>query len=75
MADIPHNFVKSRMVSDWIFVWKITLKNIQADGTNIPNFTSEHLEERKLSAEEEDTVKWAAASLYSGGADTVSSFV
>jgi hypothetical protein len=43
----------------------------QANGSNVPNFTSQHLERSKLSAEEEDTVKWAAASLYSGGADTV----
>jgi hypothetical protein len=55
MADVPHAFVKARL----------------AEGTDVPNFTSGHLERKTLSADEEDTVKWAAASLYSGGADTV----
>lgn len=40
-------------------------------GVTIPNFTASHLEGKDVDAEEEDTVKWAAASLYSGGADTV----
>jgi hypothetical protein len=56
MADIPHAFVRARV----------------ADGTNEPNFTSAHLAHKALTPDEEDTVKWAAASLYSGGADTVS---
>ncbi|EIN10379.1 cytochrome P450 [Punctularia strigosozonata HHB-11173 SS5] len=54
MANIPHEIVKSKVAS----------------GTAIPSFTSTHLEKKDLSAQEEDNVKWAAASLYSGGADT-----
>lgn len=54
MADGPHNRVKEEM----------------AAGKAKPSFTLQHLEDENLSAEEEDIVKWAAASLYSGGADT-----
>jgi hypothetical protein len=72
MADVPHAFVKRRMVcvvcDQVVFSY---LNHQQADGTNVPNFTSGHLEQKNISAEEEDIIKWAAASLYSGGADTV----
>jgi hypothetical protein len=37
----------------------------------VPNFVTNLLEGRQVSPEEEDEIKWAASSLYSGGADTV----
>ena len=46
---------------------------MQADGTNVSNFTSQNLEEG-LSEEDEQTLKWTAASLYAGGSDTVRPF-
>jgi hypothetical protein len=45
---------------------------LQAAGIAPKSFTSNLLEGRTLSAEEDHIVKWSAASLYSGGADTVS---
>jgi hypothetical protein len=50
MADMPYNFTKQQMAS----------------GTAVPSFTSNLLEEKKCSAEEEFNIKWSAASLYSG---------
>jgi len=41
-----------------------------AKGTAVPNFVTNLLEGRKVSPEEEEEIKWAASSLYSGGADT-----
>jgi hypothetical protein len=73
MADIPHDFVKSQMVCFQLLDCRICLLIFvleQACGTALPSFTSAHLE-KELSAREEDNVKWAAASLYSGGSDTV----
>lgn len=60
MADFPFDFVKSQ----------------QAAGTAEPSFTSKLLEERKqITPEEEYDIKWSAASLYSGGADTTVSAI
>ncbi|GJE86537.1 cytochrome P450 [Phanerochaete sordida] len=59
MADVPHEFVKRRM----------------AEHTNIPNYTSELLQNEKLEGDKEFNIKWSAASLYSGGADTTVSAV
>ncbi|EGO01644.1 hypothetical protein SERLA73DRAFT_177063 [Serpula lacrymans var. lacrymans S7.3] len=39
-------------------------------GTALPSFTSELLEDRAISAEEESIVKWSAQTLHIGGADT-----
>ncbi|KAA1465965.1 cytochrome P450 [Dentipellis sp. KUC8613] len=50
------------------------VKREMASGTAIPSFTSDLLEE-KLSPDQEFNVKWAAASLYSGGADTTVSAI
>lgn len=74
MANIPHNLVKSEMVCtrpipDFRLVY---MRDGQSKGTAAPSFTSTQLEAKTLSEQEEDNVKWAAASLYSGGADTVS---
>ncbi|KAH9986094.1 cytochrome P450 [Russula compacta] len=41
-----------------------------AKGTAVSNFVTNLLDGRKVSPEEEDEIKWAASSLYSGGADT-----
>ncbi|KAG1869565.1 cytochrome P450 [Suillus subluteus] len=53
MAAIPYKFVKDQM----------------AAGIATKSFTSNLLEGRTLSAEEDDMVMWSAAALYSGGAD------
>ncbi|KAG0702324.1 cytochrome P450 [Suillus ampliporus] len=59
MAAAPHKFVKDQM----------------AAGIAPKSFTSNLLEGRTLSAEEEHGVKWSAASLYSAGADTTVSAI
>ncbi|KAG1753721.1 cytochrome P450 [Suillus paluster] len=59
MAGAPYGFVKDQM----------------AAGIAQRSFTSDLLEGRALSAEEEHIVKWSAASLYSGGADTTVSTI
>jgi cytochrome P450 len=59
MVDMPYNFTKQQMAS----------------GTAPPSFTSNLLEGKKLSADEEFNIKWSAASLYSGGADTTVSAI
>jgi cytochrome P450 len=60
MADIPHQFVKEQM----------------AAGTAVPSFTSELLGSSSgLTPESEFNIKWSAASLYSGGADTTVSSI
>jgi hypothetical protein len=50
MVNMPHNFTKQQM----------------AAGIASPSFTSNLLEGKTLSAEEEFNIKWSAASLYSG---------
>ncbi|KAG2148111.1 cytochrome P450 [Suillus clintonianus] len=59
MVSAPHNFVKDQM----------------AAGIAPKSFTSNLLEGRTLSAEEDHIVKWSAASLYAGGADTTVSSI
>ncbi|EIM85531.1 cytochrome P450 [Stereum hirsutum FP-91666 SS1] len=54
MADLPFNLVKANM----------------AKGTAESSFSSNLLDSKQLTPEEEDIVKWSAASLYGGGADT-----
>jgi len=54
MAEGPHQFVKQQM----------------AAGNAEPSFSSRLLEEPGLTEEQEFDIKWSAASLYSGGADT-----
>ncbi|KAF8961871.1 cytochrome P450 [Flammula alnicola] len=54
MAEGPHQFVKQQM----------------ALGTAEVSFTSRLLEAPNLTAAEDHDIKWSAASLYSGGADT-----
>jgi cytochrome P450 len=54
MADVPMNFVKGEM----------------AAGTAEPSFVSDLIESSNGTPEEENNIKWAAASMYSGGADT-----
>ncbi|THH18030.1 hypothetical protein EW146_g2895 [Bondarzewia mesenterica] len=64
MADMPHEYVKQQMA----------FASSQASGTALPSFTSSYLDQ-KLTPEQEHNVKWAAASLYSGGADTTVSAI
>ncbi|KAG2337086.1 cytochrome P450 [Suillus weaverae] len=59
MVDVPYKFVKEQMDA----------------GIAPMSFTSSLLEGRTLSAEEDHMVKWSAASLYSGGADTTVSAI
>lgn len=59
MVSAPYKFVKDQM----------------AAGIAPKSFTSNLLEGRTLSAEEDHIVKWSAASLYSGGADTTVSAI
>ncbi|TFY76167.1 hypothetical protein EWM64_g7846 [Hericium alpestre] len=50
------------------------VKKHMAAGTAVPSFTSMHMD-GELTPEQEFNVKWAAASLYSGGADTTVSAI
>ncbi|KAG2102493.1 cytochrome P450 [Suillus discolor] len=59
MVFTPYNFVKDQM----------------AAGIAPESFTSNLLENRTLSVEDENVVKWSAASLYAGGADTTVSAI
>ncbi|KAF9008812.1 cytochrome P450 [Cyathus striatus] len=59
MVEKPHIFVKEQMVA----------------GTALPSFCSVLQEGRQLSDDEEFELKWSAASLYSGGADTTVSAI
>jgi cytochrome P450 len=62
MTELPHRMVKEQI----------------ANGTAAPSFSQELLESKPASAfstEEEETIKWTAASLYSGGADTTVSAI
>ncbi|KAG1741078.1 cytochrome P450 [Suillus lakei] len=59
MVDRPYQFVKDQM----------------AAGIAPMSFTSNLLEGRTLSVEEEHMVKWSAVSLYAGGADTTVSTI
>jgi hypothetical protein len=56
-SDIPYAFVKDRI----------------AQGTFVPSFLSNLLQENPVEpgTEDEDIIKWSAGSLYAGGADTV----
>ncbi|KAG2138828.1 cytochrome P450 [Suillus cothurnatus] len=59
MVDAPYKFVKDQM----------------ATGIAPASFTSNLLEGRTLSAEDDHMVKWSALTLYSGGADTTVSAI
>ncbi|KAJ3790675.1 cytochrome P450 [Lentinula aff. detonsa] len=59
LVEQPHNFVKQQINA----------------GTASISFTSSMLESKQLSEEEEFDLKWSAASLYSGAADTTVSAV
>jgi cytochrome P450 len=59
MVEEPHQFVKQKMAS----------------GTAEMSFTSRLLDSPNITTDEEHDVKWSAASLYSGGADTTVSAI
>jgi len=73
MVDLPYKFVKDQMVTKCLCCCHHELNVLQDAGIAPMSFTSNLLEGRILSAEEDHVVKWSAASLYSGGADTVGS--
>ncbi|KAI0291850.1 cytochrome P450 [Russula brevipes] len=50
--------------------YEFVLDQMVRQGTAVPNFVTNLLEGREVSPEEEEEIKWAASSLYSGGADT-----
>ncbi|PPQ73581.1 hypothetical protein CVT26_010565 [Gymnopilus dilepis] len=54
LVEMPHQYVKKQMEL----------------GTAKASFTSQLLDSANLTVEEEEDIKWSAASLYSGGADT-----
>jgi hypothetical protein len=56
LVEKPYRFVKQRM----------------AEGKHRPSYLSKLLKDGDISNEEDHVAKWTAASLYSGGADTVS---
>ena len=72
----PYQLVKKEMVH-YNFYCHISRSPLvfasQAAGTAEPSFTS-HLLDDPATAEQEHEIKWSAASLYSGGADTACSF-
>lgn len=63
MTELPHRMVKSSITN----------------GSAVPSFTQELMESKPsftdFTEEEEETIKWTAASLYSGGADTTVSAI
>ncbi|KAF8665749.1 hypothetical protein AX16_000197 [Volvariella volvacea WC 439] len=59
MVELPHNYVKQQL----------------AAGTAPISFSSTLLESKQLTSEEEFDLKWSAASLYSGAADTTVSAI
>ncbi|KAE9404451.1 cytochrome P450 [Gymnopus androsaceus JB14] len=59
LVEQPHNFVKQQIIA----------------GTARTSFTSSLLESKQLTEEEEFDLKWSAASLYSGAADTTVSAI
>jgi len=59
MADIPLQFVKDQM----------------ATGMAVPSYTSELLNSKEVTPELDYNIKWSAASMYSGGADTTVSSI
>ena len=66
MADVPHAFVKEQMVSTIRSRARFVLTRLQANGTEVPSFTSELLRDEKLKEGQEFNIKWSAASLYAG---------
>jgi hypothetical protein len=73
MVDAPYKFVKDQMVTKHLWCCDHELNVLQDVGIAPMSFTSNLLEGRILSSEEDHMVKWSAASLYAGGADTVGS--
>lgn len=57
LVEIPHNWLKNQL----------------AAGTTLPSFAARLLSTPDLTEEFEDSVKWASATLYQGGADTANS--
>ncbi|TFK56140.1 cytochrome P450 [Heliocybe sulcata] len=65
----------SRTLTDMVNVPLDFVQRQMAAGVAAPSITQSLLENPELTAEERSTIKWAAASLYSGGADTTVSAI
>ncbi|KAJ6561144.1 cytochrome P450 [Mycena vulgaris] len=59
MLDTPYDWVKKQM----------------AIGTSISSFVSDLLDSNKYTSDEERVIKWAAAGIYSGGAETTAAVI
>ena len=68
MANIPHQLVKDQIVSRRSSspCSAYSRHSSQTAGTAVPSFTSELLDGNAVTPETEHTIKWSAASLYSG---------
>jgi hypothetical protein len=77
MVEQPHNFVKQQIVKSILLFYSgpRLIQRSQAAGTAPISFSSSLLENKGLSDEEESDLKWSAASLYAGAADTVSKYI
>ncbi|KAH9934389.1 cytochrome P450 [Fomitopsis serialis] len=64
-AQLYHDYLQEMLRAPFELV-----KRQMAAGVARPSFTQSHLDSQKLSPEEERTIQWAAAGIYSGGADT-----
>lgn len=68
MADLPFNLVKANMVCRRTSIMNTVYLHahnlLQAKGTAESSFSSNLLDSKQLTPEEEDIVKWSAASLY-----------
>jgi hypothetical protein len=70
LVEIPHNYVKSQLVSYPQCVssrHRLAERNpLEAAGTALPSLSSRILGKQDLTEELEDNLKWAAATMYQG---------
>ena len=76
LADMPYEMVKTEMVSLSLFIRSAGILTnqyltSQATGKGRQSVLRSALEAAQDDAEKDELAKWAAASMYSGGADTV----
>lgn len=77
MADLPYGMVKRKLVCSEVVRYLSGLRCdcVQADGKAEPCFVTQQLGEGDITPAKEDVIKWAATSIYGGGADTTVSAV
>ena len=80
MADLPYGIVKKKIVRVCHVNVTVSYKHfahgyVQAGGSAKPCFVTQQLGEGDITPEKEDIIKWAATSIYGGGADTTVSAV